>query len=140
MITQPQSRMTKQRALVLETLRGMKTHPTADEIYQRVREKMPKISLGTVYRNLDLLTNAGEIMLIERAGAQKRFDGEVRPHQHVRCIKCGAVADVHPPLPMVLPDVAGARIPGFCLYSIEVEITGACLACSQNETGKAKAS
>lgn len=126
-----QTRMTKQRSLVLETLRSMKTHPTADEIYQAVREKLPKISLGTVYRNLDLLTNSGEVVLIERAGSQKRFDGDSSPHQHVRCLSCGCVCDVHPPLPMVLPDVSGARIPGFRLSGIQVEVTGICAECGK---------
>ena len=53
------TRMTRQRKLILEELRRMKSHPTADEIYSMVREKLPRISLGTVYRNLQLLTGPG---------------------------------------------------------------------------------
>ena len=125
----PQTRMTKQRALILDTLRSVVSHPTADEIYHMVRKKMPKISLGTVYRNLDMLAGAGEVTLLERTGGQKRFDGNTMPHQHVRCLNCGRVADVYPALPLSLPDVSAVKVPGFVLRRIDVEITGVCDGC-----------
>ena len=67
-MAQPQTRMTRQRAVILEELRKVKTHPTADELYSIVRERLPRISLGTVYRNLDFLADTGEIRRLEAAG------------------------------------------------------------------------
>lgn len=121
-----QTRMTKQRAVILETLRAVTTHPTADEIYGMVREKMPRISLGTVYRNLDLLASSGEIKCLNRAGVQKRFDGDISHHLHVRCSSCGKVADIFSPI--VLPD-ASPSIPGFSITNMEVAFIGVCDEC-----------
>jgi Fur family ferric uptake transcriptional regulator len=87
--------MTRQRTVILEELRKVTSHPTADELYTLVRKRMPQISLGTVYRNLDLLTEAREVLTLESAGSMCRFDGNTQPHRHVRCVHCGRVADVH---------------------------------------------
>ena len=73
-MSQPQTRMTRQRMVILEELRKVKTHPTADELYAMVRTRMPRISLGTVYRNLDFLTESKEILKLESAGSIRRFD------------------------------------------------------------------
>lgn len=78
-MSQPQTRMTRQRMVILEELRKVKTHPTADELYAMVRTRMPRISLGTVYRNLDFLTESKEILKLESAGSIRRFDGDTRP-------------------------------------------------------------
>lgn len=125
-----QTRMTRQRAIILETLRGVDTHPTADEIYGMVRKKMPRISLGTVYRNLELLTNAGEIIRLDRAGSLKHFDGNPVPHQHVRCRQCGRIGDVHPAVPM--PSFEKKSIPGFTIEAMDIEFIGLCDICRNN--------
>ena len=67
-----QLKLTKQRKVILEELRKLKTHPSADEIYNIVRERLPRISLGTVYRNLEILSDAGVILKLDVAGSQKR--------------------------------------------------------------------
>ncbi len=85
---------TTQRRVILDELRRLKTHPTADELYVIVREKLPQISLGTVYRNLEQLSTAGTIQKLELTGKQKRFDGEVNRHYHIRCTKCDCVEDI----------------------------------------------
>lgn len=87
-------RTTRQRKVILEELQSLRTHPTAVEVFERVRKKLPKISLGTVYRNLELLSETGLIQKLEMAGTQKRFDGITENHYHVRCIICGRVDDV----------------------------------------------
>ena len=87
-------RMTKQRQVILEELRKVKTHPTADDMYQMLRKKMPKISLGTVYRNLEILSESGIIQKLDVGGTQKRFDGDISIHSHVRCVDCGRVGDI----------------------------------------------
>ena len=86
---------TCQRRVIMEELRKLKCHPTADELYCIVKQRLPKISLATVYRNLGLLADAGEIKRIELAGRQSRYDGDTSIHYHLRCRKCGAVEDLH---------------------------------------------
>lgn len=68
---------TAQRDAILKQLRAVKTHPTADELYAGLRVNMPQISLGTVYRNLEQMSQAGLIRKLETAGKQKRFDGDI---------------------------------------------------------------
>lgn len=87
-------RMTRQRQIILEELCKLKSHPTADELYGIVRKRLPKISLGTVYRNLEILSETGFAQKIDVGGTQKRFDGDTSNHYHIRCIKCHRVDDV----------------------------------------------
>ncbi|MDL2306583.1 transcriptional repressor [Desulfovibrio sp. OttesenSCG-928-C06] len=122
------TRMTRQRALILSELKSVQSHPTADEIYGMVRKKMPRISLGTVYRNLDLLAESSEVLKLEYAGFQKRFDGNTHAHQHVRCVHCGKVADVMPEVDNpTLPEKM--NVPGFTVLSARVEFFGVCKDC-----------
>jgi Fur family ferric uptake transcriptional regulator len=86
--------MTSQRKVILEELRGVDTHPTADRIYEMVRRRLPRISLGTVYRNLETLAEQGLIRKYESAGSQRRYDGDPSNHYHVRCLRCGRLDDV----------------------------------------------
>jgi len=88
---------TNQRRVIIEELKKLKTHPTADELYEIVRRKLPRISLGTVYRNLEALAEYGEIWKLEFAGKQKRFDGNTSKHSHLRCTVCGGVEDIDVP-------------------------------------------
>jgi Fe2+ or Zn2+ uptake regulation protein len=67
-------RMTHQREIILDELNRSKTHPTADELFDRIKHKLPRISLATVYRNLEILSAAGLIKKLEMSGRQKRFD------------------------------------------------------------------
>ncbi len=88
-------RMTSQRKVILEELRGVDTHPTADRIYEMVRRRLPRISLGTVYRNLETLADQGLIRKYESAGSQRRYDGDPSNHYHIRCLRCGRLDDAH---------------------------------------------
>lgn len=94
MLVQKNLRLTPQRKVILEELRKVSSHPTADELYEKVRKRLPKISLGTVYRNLDLLSSAGIIKKLHLEESQMRFDGNTEPHNHIYCVRCGRVADV----------------------------------------------
>ena len=87
-------RTTRQRRLILEEFQTPGKHRTADEVYARVRKKLPNISLGTVYRNLDLLSRAGLIKRLHLGGRQKQYDGGMHRHYHVQCIRCGRISDV----------------------------------------------
>ena len=130
-MAQTQTRMTRQRAVILEELRKLKSHPTADELYSIVRERLPRISLGTVYRNLDFLADSGEIRRLEAAGSTKRFDGDSSHHQHVRCIYCGRIGDVE--AVQQAPTVEGMHAMGFAsILSSRVEYDGVCEICSKS--------
>ena len=87
-------RMTHQRNVILEEVRTSFDHPTADQIYERVRKRLPRISMGTVYRNLDVLASSGLIRKIGPDFPQMRFDGDTRDHYHMTCIGCGRIKDM----------------------------------------------
>ena len=87
-------RLTSQRQVIFEELIKVKSHPTANEVYDMVRKRLPRIGLGTVYRNLNLLAELGIIRRLEVGGEQKLFDGDISPHYHIRCIKCNRVDDI----------------------------------------------
>jgi len=87
-------RMTKQRKTIMKILKNTNSHPTADTIYEEVKKEIPKISLGTVYRNLNLLEELNEIMVINYTNAQSHYDGVTKNHYHFRCNNCGRVFDL----------------------------------------------
>lgn len=121
-------RSTRQRQVVLDELKKLTSHPTAGELYEIARRRLPKISLGTVYRNLELLTQMGVVRKLQISGAEARFDGDLDQHYHVRCVRCGRVDDVHGvPGDFVRTDfesLNGYDIIGHCL-----EFLGVCPAC-----------
>lgn len=84
----------RQRESIKSFLLSRYDHPTADTVYINVRKEFPNISLGTVYRNLALLTELGEVIKITTEGAD-RFDAHVEPHSHFICRKCHQVLDIH---------------------------------------------
>lgn len=99
-------RHTRQRSLILEELRACASearHPGAEEVFVRVRKHLPRISLATVYRNLELLADIGLIGRLEVADGRRRYDGMTRPHCHFRCRACGAVEDL--PFDVEIPDL-----------------------------------
>ena len=122
-------RMTHQREIILEELRQLKTHPTADELYDIVKKRLPRISLATVYRNLDVLADLGMIQRIEVSGRQKRFDGNPEPHHHIRCLVCGRVADVEMDNPPKI-DFDALHTHGFKVLGFRLEFEGVCPECS----------
>jgi Fur family transcriptional regulator, peroxide stress response regulator len=85
-------RLTGPRRLVLEVVRGTDSHPTAERVHEMVRRRLPRVSLGTVYRNLRLLVAQG--LVNELPGPHARFDGNVSDHHHFTCLGCGRIADV----------------------------------------------
>ena len=87
-------RMTKQKRVILDVLRSVNTHPTAEWIYQEARKEIPGLSLGTVYRNLNLLRDNGEIQELSYGSSQSHYDGCPENHYHFVCRECGRVFDV----------------------------------------------
>ena len=86
----------KQREAILAELRSRKDHPTAEDLYFTLKAQMPNLSLGTVYRNLNMLASDGVILKISFEGAD-RYDGNKELHYHFQCLECGRVTDVDMP-------------------------------------------
>lgn len=84
----------KQRDAILACLMSRKDHPTAENIYESVRREFPKISLGTVYRNLTQLVEMGHAVKVPCSSGIVHFDGDVSRHYHFECTKCGAITDL----------------------------------------------
>ena len=84
----------RQRESIKEFLTGRTDHPTADFVYENMKQIYPNISLGTVYRNLSLLADLGEIQKLSSFGGADRFDARTAPHCHFMCTRCGRVMDV----------------------------------------------
>ena len=84
----------RQRESIKEYLSSTREHPTADTVYLHVKQEYPNISLGTVYRNLALLAEIGEIQKIATGNGPDRFDGRPHPHYHFMCTCCGGVSDL----------------------------------------------
>ena len=126
-------RNTPQRRVILDELCHLKSHPTAAELYAVVRQRLPRISLGTVYRNLEVLHEDGVINKLEFAGAESRFDGNIEQHYHVRCTECGRVEDIFP-LDSEQTLSQPAELAGFQVTGYRLEYFGICPGCRNRPT------
>ena len=124
-------RLTTQRQIILEELSKVKTHPTASELYDMVRKRLPRIGLGTVYRNLELMAENGMILKLEVGGTQKRFDATTDTHYHIRCSGCGKVDDIDTPVMNELVNAA-AESSSYQVLGHHVEFTGLCPDCQKS--------
>jgi Fur family ferric uptake transcriptional regulator len=120
--------MTESRRAILEALEETASHPTADEVYEIVRERLPKVSLGTVYRNLDLLAREGLIAAISDAGEQRRYDVAGSHHHHVRCEVCGRLDDVAIDRSEEIEDMLSDRC-GYEIHGYRLCFVGVCQDC-----------
>jgi len=127
-------RLTRQRKAVLEVVREAKNHPDAAWIYQEVRKRIPRISLGTVYRNLEALVEEGHLIPITRAGEATRYDANTHPHLHLVCEGCGALVDLEVGLPDLLTPLRLAH-PDLEVRSVEVTYRGLCPECRRSLRG-----
>lgn len=125
-------RNTRQRQVILDELRRLTSHPTPADLYEIVRRRLPKISLGTVYRNLELLTKMGSIQKLELSGAEARFDGNPKQHFHARCVRCGCVDDLHDVPADVVKD-GFASLGGYEILGYRFEFVGICSACGKHQ-------
>ena len=123
-------RMTRQRQVILEELRKLSSHPTANGLHERVRRRLPRTSLGTIYRNLEVLSKQGIIQKLGLAGSQRRFDADVSHHYHIRCRRCGRVDDV-PIKPVGELDDALRSMTDYDVQSHRLEFIGLCPRCKR---------
>jgi len=132
-------RLTTQRQIILEELAKVVSHPTANEVYDMVRKRLPRIGLGTIYRNLELMAESGVIQKLETGGNPKRFDAIIAPHYHIRCAVCGGVRDVHIPPPPRL-DAWAAEATGYQITGHRIEFSGRCQDCLKKPANDSSAS
>ena len=113
---------------VLDTVRATDVHPTAEWVFRHVRRRLPRVSLGTVYRNLRLLVREG--LLVERADAGgSRFDGNLSEHHHFTCVECDRVFDLREPVRRTVHLRVSSRT-GFEVLRHRIEFYGRCATCS----------
>ncbi|SDP53502.1 Fur family transcriptional regulator [Desulforhopalus singaporensis] len=129
----PNMRLTTQRQIILEELGKVTSHPTANEVYDMVRKRLPRIGLGTVYRNLELMADSGIILKLEVGGTQKRFDATVVPHYHIRCSACGRVDDVEIEVQDQINEEA-EKVSKYKVLGHHVEFSGICQQCQPKES------
>ncbi len=135
MQTSPNMRLTTQRQIILEELGKVTSHPTASELYDMVRKRLPRIGLGTVYRNLELMAETGMILKLEVGGTQKRFDATTSPHYHIRCMSCGKVNDIDLPVQNQI-NASAAAASHYQILGHHIEFTGLCHECSAHTTAE----
>ena len=122
-------RLTEPRRLILDVVRATDAHPSAAFVYRKLRKRLPRVSLATVYRNLRQL--AAEGFLSERAGLDGlRFDGNIARHDHFTCVACRRVFDV-PPVATERSRQRVAVRTGFEVLDHRVEFYGLCAACGR---------
>ncbi len=126
-------RHSRQRQVILEELQNVASHPTAVELHALVRNRLPNVSLGTVYRNLDLLARLGRIEKHEYSSGEARFDANTTEHDHLRCIRCGRVDDL-PGDSMKLAPPQSIDLCGYELHGHRLEFIGVCPCCREQNT------
>jgi Fe2+ or Zn2+ uptake regulation protein len=120
-------RSTNQRRLIHEAVRGTDSHPTAEWVYEAVRRALPRISLGTVYRNLRVLVAQGELGSWTRGG-RTRYDADLEPHDHFTCDRCGLLLDI-PRWNRSFPAERRLKARGFQVQGRVLEFHGLCRNC-----------
>jgi len=121
-------RDTRQRKAILEVLRNTRAHPTADQVYDRVKKHIPNISMGTIYRNLRVLEEDGVISVLNINGTLSRYEVKQESHYHFRCEICGRVFDLDEPIVFKL-DKRIAKKTGFKVKYHQTEFRGLCKDC-----------
>lgn len=122
----------KQRELIFQAVREYPYHPSADEVYSRLKLTYPSLSLGTVYRNLNQLSEQGLIAKIKVPNGSDRFDGETKQHYHMVCSECGRLFDVRLTALEGLDQILEQEY-GFTVTGHHLLIDGICKQCKEKE-------
>ena len=111
-------------------------HPTAEQVFQRVRRRLPRVSLGTVYRNLDKLREQGRLRVVRLAGGQAHYDAMIDAHDHFVCERCGAVVDL--PAARRRWTSGALRDAGYGVHWHTTALYGVCRGCAQRRAGRSR--
>ncbi len=128
----------KQRERILQAVREHPVHPTADEVYSWLKTEYPSLSLGTVYRNLSLLSELGKLRKLSIPAASDRYDGNLEAHYHLLCEECGRVFDVFIP-PLASLNQMAAEETGCAVSGHEILFRGLCKNCGACQNAKSPA-
>ena len=128
-------RMTRQRKIILDELKKSKNHPSADQLWERVRKRLPRISLGTVYRNLEKLADEGMILRLELPNQPRRYDANTNDHYHIFCVECARTEDLayHPSVDLTR---IFSRKTGYKILGYKIHILGICPECQKKKIKK----
>jgi Fur family peroxide stress response transcriptional regulator len=126
------TKRSKQREKIYQALKRTRSHPTAEWVYEKVREQIPHVSLGTVYRNLHLLKQQGKILELDFGEGFSRYDAFVAPHYHFVCEACGTVYDLEVPPQNDLHDRLRHTVKGI-IHSHRLDFFGTCATCLEQE-------
>ena len=126
-------RLTPQRLAILEFLEGNRDHPSADDIYRKVKTGFPTMSRATVYNTLDLLCRRGEIAELTVDPQRRRYDPDTSAHHHLICRSCGLIVDIFRDFQLSLSD---GESESFLVESTHVQFTGLCPPCRKREEMK----
>jgi Fur family peroxide stress response transcriptional regulator len=124
--------LTPQRQAIYQVLAGDDTHPGAEEIYRRIKPDLPSLSLGTVYRTLELFEEHGLVSRVQAFSDQARFDANLDPHHHLVCVRCRRVIDYQDQRLNELP-VALDQLGGFHVLRHHIHIVGVCRECQPRQ-------
>lgn len=118
---------------MLEWLRATDRHPSAAQIHAQLRGEFPRLSLGTVYRNLEVLVSEGAVEEVPVAGGPSRYDGNPEPHHHFTCEQCGRIVDVTLPVPRGLARRLEGAL-GLRARRIAIDFYGSCDECEAHSS------
>jgi Fur family peroxide stress response transcriptional regulator len=121
-------RQSKQRTRILELLRSTEIHPTADWLYEKLKNEIPRLSLGTVYRNLSILIEQGLVKKIHFGSTFDRFEANIKPHYHLICESCGKILDFEMPIYNDL-NFKAKQLTNFTIHHHKLEFFGICEEC-----------
>jgi Fur family peroxide stress response transcriptional regulator len=126
-------RQSKQRNHLLQLLRSTDRHPTADWLYEQLKKNFPNLSLGTVYRNLSLLIEQGEVKKIHCGSTFDRFEANTQPHYHLICESCGTMTDLE--MPGMYNDLnkQAKQLTTFTISHHKIEFYGICQKCARKD-------
>ena len=126
----PSIKYSHQREMIFNHVKNFPVHPTADEVYTALKKENPGLSLGTVYRNLNLLSELGQLKKIHIDSAKDRFDARTDPHGHLLCTKCGRVFDIEDNAADGIEQRILKRY-GHIVEEVVLDLKGICQTCSE---------
>ncbi len=121
-------KLTPQRLAILECLRGNDRHPSAEDVYNEVRKSFPTMSFATVYNTLEVLRQKGEVVSLNIDPGRRRYDPNTKAHNHVICLRCNAIADVHEDFGIKPPSSVSRD---YDIKGSHIEFYGICPKCKQ---------